>query len=499
MNKIISIDSELKDFKEYLTLHDRCIFSARFGDGKSYFLSKFMNKYQKQYLFIPIYPINYQVADNKDIFEYIKRDILIRLLASGEIDINDAAISNSIYLYFYLQHHKIDFSLDLLNIAPDINLNGTDINLSAFGLVAKTISKIKNKFNEYKSKSQNEEQKAEDFLDAHEKGKGSIYEFDVISQLICDLIAQYRIKYKNRRKVVLLIEDLDRIDPAHIFRILNIFSAHFDRYNASYTEVIKTQGRNKFNLDKVITVCHYDNIKTIYSHLYGINTDFNGYIDKFSSASPFSYSLRKGFKEHILSYIDIELKKYISVCDCLADMIIEKYQNLSSGLYGNLRHINYQLSKSYNIKEELINIGNEHKVSSINNLTKILTLLHRFNLKWSDLVEKLKEKSRYSKDQVNNVARELDNIIGICWLISCKFNPQINIYYHSSHKGFVIQHENRMSVSLETKSERNIVTNLDFRYIYDNSDLLVLLKRVEPLILNCFNNFLINSNEETIK
>ena len=148
--ELIPIDRELKDFKKYLDSNDRCIFSARFGDGKSYFLSKFMKKHQKQYLFIPIYPVNYQVAENKDIFEYIKRDILIRILASGEVDIDDTTISNSLYLYNFLNESGIELSIELLELVPDINLDGADISLSAISTVTKSWLKIKEKFDKVK-------------------------------------------------------------------------------------------------------------------------------------------------------------------------------------------------------------------------------------------------------------------------------------------------------------------------------------------------------------
>lgn len=75
MNKEITLiptDTERQNFKKHLDRNNRCILSARFGDGKSRFLSEFMQEYKDGYLFIPIYPVNYQVADNKDIFEYIK-------------------------------------------------------------------------------------------------------------------------------------------------------------------------------------------------------------------------------------------------------------------------------------------------------------------------------------------------------------------------------------------------------------------------------------------
>lgn len=86
-DEMIPIDLHLNYFKQYLDANSRCILSAKFGNGKSYFINQFIEKYSDEYLFVPIYPVNYQVMDNKDIFELIKRDILIRLLSSGLVDI----------------------------------------------------------------------------------------------------------------------------------------------------------------------------------------------------------------------------------------------------------------------------------------------------------------------------------------------------------------------------------------------------------------------------
>ncbi|MFG5859419.1 hypothetical protein LDB17_14590, partial [Dysgonomonas sp. Shenzhen-Wh21] len=97
INSFIPIENKLNEFHHYLRINDRCIFSAKFGDGKSYFLSQFMSQYKDKYFFIPIYPVNYQVAENKDIFEYIKRDILIRLLMADETEIDDLEISESLF------------------------------------------------------------------------------------------------------------------------------------------------------------------------------------------------------------------------------------------------------------------------------------------------------------------------------------------------------------------------------------------------------------------
>lgn len=92
----ISIDKELVAFKEHLERNERTIFSAKFGDGKTYFLNEFKKKYsddnkesadkKEKYYFITLYPVNYSVAENQDIFEYIKRDILLQLAKDEKLN-----------------------------------------------------------------------------------------------------------------------------------------------------------------------------------------------------------------------------------------------------------------------------------------------------------------------------------------------------------------------------------------------------------------------------
>ncbi len=341
---LISTDSYLLDFKKYLDNNHRSILSARFGDGKSFFLSQFIQQYKDDYLFIPIYPVNYQVADNKDIFEYIKRDILIRLLGEDNIIIDDTVIGTSNLLFAYFNNNKCDTVLDLLSIIPDINVYGVDLKI---GNVFEKIENIKNKFLDFKKHFKNEKEQSEDFVNLFKEKEGSIYEYDTLSQLICDLIINYR--KNNKQEVVLIIEDLDRIDPSQVFRILNIFSAHFDRYNQSIEEVSKTFGKNKFCFDKIISVCDFNNLQSIYEHLYGKNTDFNGYISKFTSSYPFRYNLRDNFKNYLLNnLIDQDLIKFKIISNALADFIIDGYYDIQGGIdYNgdNLRNIIQSLSK----------------------------------------------------------------------------------------------------------------------------------------------------------
>lgn len=54
-------------------------------------------------------------------------------------------------------------------------------------------------------------------------------------------------------KSVLIIEDLDRIDPTHLFRIMNVLSSQVD--NPYYSEVPNS---NKFGFDKIILGMDYE-------------------------------------------------------------------------------------------------------------------------------------------------------------------------------------------------------------------------------------------------
>ncbi len=79
-----------------------------------------------------------------------------------------------------------------------------------------------------------------------------------------------------------MTDDFDRIDPEHVFRILNIFAAYFD------DNLYNGKGKlNKFGFDKIIIVCDYNNLKSIFHHKYGSKTDFGGYINQFYSKKPF--------------------------------------------------------------------------------------------------------------------------------------------------------------------------------------------------------------------
>ncbi|MFV0587087.1 P-loop NTPase fold protein [Bacteroides reticulotermitis] len=412
---LISIESDLKDFRIYLEANSRCILSAKFGNGKSYFISKFIEKNSKDYLFIPIYPVNYQVMDNKDIFELIKRDILIRLLSSEEININEVDINTASLFYYFFMNNRGDQASDILSLIPDISVCGVDINI---GNVISKLKKIKQKFDKYKEQFEPTDKTSETFVTHFKDLKGSIYEFDTISQLICDIILNFK-KEKANKEVVLIIEDLDRIDPAHIFRILNVFSAHFDRYTPGIEEFEKTCGSNKFCLDKIVTVCDFDNIRNIYSHVYGEKTDFIGYISKFSNSRPYEFSLKDRLESYIIdSLLEKDLLRYPLICKELSKNIILSMDNHGT-VESNLRIIKERISKANSlIKLKSIELteGLEGKHLLIENcgFVKLLSLLKSFNINASLF---------YGGDSKRS--NELYSMLGGLWALSMLFEKKI--------------------------------------------------------------------------
>lgn len=407
-DKMIPIDSQLENFKQYLDNNRRCILSSRFGNGKSYFLSNFIEKNSENYLFIPIYPVNYQVMDNKDIFELIKRDILIRLLSNEDIKIDGLDDEKTSLFYDFLKERST--ILDILEIAPNINLCGFGINI---GNAIKKIREIKKK---YEDRKKNETKDvSNDYIKSFDKLMGSIYEFDTISQLITEIIYEYKQNNPNK-KVVLVIEDLDRIDPAHIFRILNVFSAHFDRYDTlSAKEELKDRD-NKFGFDKIVLVCDIENIKNIYHHVYGEKTDFLGYINKFSTSLPYKYSLQDLIKDYIINELfEKELVTYPKICDCLAGKIVSM-MNSGGNEEVNLRIIRGRIINAKDhIKKTRIQLTKQLQgkyIPAKSAFTYFLSLLKSFEIDFQ-----LFRKSLPKDDIIS--------LIGVDWYIVGEFAEDI--------------------------------------------------------------------------
>ncbi len=288
-NMKIDIQQETERFQKFMLEegNHNIIFSGKFGMGKSYFLNQFFNnKFRDKYVGLFITPVNYSVANNEDIFEYIKVDILMQLMEKVPCDFDKFDISSSVATYYYLQNNLFNFIGNILTVAEKVNF-GTDI--------FQALIKFKNRIESFKKhNSVDDKTEVFDFLKEIEYKRGSIYESDIITQIIQYLIDEAK-KSLGERKVVLIIDDMDRIDPEHIFRILNVLSAHDD---------FCMSGKHKFNIDQTILVCDIDNIRRIFHARYGADVDFSGYIDKFYSKEIFRFSNEKSIIQVVVEQLN---------------------------------------------------------------------------------------------------------------------------------------------------------------------------------------------------
>lgn len=257
--------------------------SAPFGTGKSTFINYFFDKYKDRYDVVHLYPVNYAVASNEDIMEYIKARLLGELLSRGVV-LEENDFGNWIYMHQWLLENlnnpkAIVNVLDgFLKLFPSIDPTG-----AMFSKVVPVFQKLNKSFKSFKKKHKqnSESEQTKDFFKKIKNKKGSLYDQGFIRQLLISLVERNRVE--NGKDQVLVIDDLDRMDPEHIFRIMNVLAAHFDHEDFN--------NGNKFGFDKVILVGDYNNIRHIYQHKYGDRTDFAGYINKFFSRGIFSYGL----------------------------------------------------------------------------------------------------------------------------------------------------------------------------------------------------------------
>ena len=266
----IPIEELFPKFDDHLKVKNnyRILFSGKFGIGKTYFLNEFFESKKNEYEVFHLFPVNYQITSNEDIIEFLKYDILVELFKKDKDIFQKDDYSSMINLqrlaYLWGKDNFTEIFKTGISFIPKLGKSLKD-----------TISLTEN-FLEFKSKIEAGEK---GFVDKFLKEikKKNISETDSLSELLKQKVK----KQKDEKQSVLVLDDLERIDPEHIFRILNIFSAHFDLHNDKLV--------NKFGFDKIVLVTDYQNIKSIFHHKYGKNTDSNGYFNKFFSFEIFQF------------------------------------------------------------------------------------------------------------------------------------------------------------------------------------------------------------------
>jgi hypothetical protein len=260
-----------RKFDEFLSLENnhRIIFSGIFGNGKTTFLKTYF-KENKEYLAIHLFPTNYTTSKNEDVFELMKFDILYEILRL-EPELSEFKFEKDYAAYLAVYKTPsivIDPISSLIEAIPKIGKPIATVLKSAFNL-NEAIKK------EIKETEDSESKKVFDFAKRIFDKIGSPYENDLYTDLIKKQLQGIKAK-NSSKKAILIIDDLDRIDPDQIFRLLNVFSVHFDVDGSE----------NKFGFDNILFCCDANNIRRIFLNRFGTDVDFNGYFDKFYHYCP---------------------------------------------------------------------------------------------------------------------------------------------------------------------------------------------------------------------
>lgn len=343
--------------------NERIVFSGKFGSGKTTFLKQYFSSDAKdlensRYNAFHLFPVNYSIASNDDIIKYIKYDLIIQMLEkSTKIEDVDLKVIDSLPGFVSKNLNKIVATI--VEMVPKVGKEVVD-----------SWEKICDLIEEFKKHHAENNKKDGDilikYLDGIQAEVGSIYENDIITKLISDNVK------RGDKKSVLIIDDLDRVDPEHLFRILNVFAAHFDSKDAVIT-------KNKFGFDKVILVCDAKNLKHIFHYKYGEEVDYAGYTDKFYSSRIFQFDNKKA----VQNIVDNILKS-ISFAPLKND-----FTN------GELEEINKIYFEGNWVKSMIILLL-DREIISLRSLLKIFGAKLNFHYEMLDLIGEGKHSSDYA-------------------------------------------------------------------------------------------------------
>lgn len=290
-NNEIPMEAPQSKFEEFLQQegNKRIFFSGKYGVGKTYFLQWFFGQRKKDYDIYHLFPVRYQISSNENIVELFKYDIFAQLLEKYPKAFGSPKKYRVRYCWNSVKYYVCNIARRTLEDAKiSFEVIGIPVNIRI--KVVKAFGDIVKKFNLYS------EGIPKEFM---EKAKE---ECSTATDHISIFIS-YKIKeLKGERESVLILDDFDRIDPEHIFRILNVFSVHMDYVDP-----------NKFGFDRVVIVGDIDNIESIFHHKYGANTDFDGYFNKFFTVKPYIFNNNKAVSVVIPSLLErIEFANHMS-------------------------------------------------------------------------------------------------------------------------------------------------------------------------------------------
>jgi len=435
----------------------RIMFSAPFGAGKSTFLEEFFSVHSSIKR-ITINPVDYSVSSNEDILEIIKYDILYELTSNFEKEINlkQEDFDNLLLAQVYAK--------DKLKILPLLKLFTSIIP----GVeVAEQVEDMKADFDTFaKEMHMDETEIVKKYLAAHKLKKGSIREADEITVLIKDFILRIK-NIEEIKQIVLVIDDLDRLDPEHAFRLFNVFTAHYD----SRTE------ENKFDFDRIIFVCDIENVRHMFHHKFGYNVDFTGYIDKFYSNNIFEFNFKKYLKQqsHLLFTENVDaFGMYFESCQA-PHYIYQRYSihvtrsNFAEVLLyivselineNLLKMRNFRKFRGYSVPVFEFSYANGRTYKSYDfPLLVLFHILRQFYPTYIDLLEVLKKlSSKFVEDNRNEAVGSIEHtiiniLIGYAAIFLLK-DEEFSDHIETGIKRASVKNKNEDVVDLALKFDR---------------------------------------------
>jgi KAP family P-loop domain len=274
----------IEDFKQHLLLegNGRIIFSGKYGIGKTRFLEHFFQEENQKKVLgketviaYRLSPVNYSIAATEDILDYLKYDIIYEFLRK-DYQFDEVATNYLQSLPPFLKKHFLDVMKALVYMIPEVGKEAVESFDKLMGIKDAFVEQVKDD-------AVSDGDRLADFMEQVENRPRSPYVKDIITRII------QKVVNRDDPASILIIDDLDRLDPEHIFRILNIFSAHFG-------DIDDDSAGNKFGFEKVILVCDFNNIRTLFHHRYGAEADFLGYIDKFYSTEIYHFDNREAIR-----------------------------------------------------------------------------------------------------------------------------------------------------------------------------------------------------------
>ncbi len=475
-NYFVKMGNPWGEFEEELEENgnNRILFSAPFGQGKTTFLKKFFEKNQNKYEVFHLFPVNYAIANNEDIFSYIKAEIFYKLILKG-VSFDKETIPHKIAFPFYLQKHFDKALLPLVRLFPKV---GGDI----YSIANDLIKLKENYLKEFEEVNQDNEKKVESFLDELHGKEGSLFEDNFYTQLIRKHIEEL----KTKKKSVLIIDDTDRMDPDHIFRILNVFAAHFD--SPDYIE----GDSNKFGFDKIVIVCDYENLHKIFSHKYGARTDFAGYIDKFFSKSIFRFDNSSAINAIINSMVPDEFKNRLPNFEFIVSDLI-KTGNISLREVLKLKESQLARIADTVMRNGYSNTSLAHLYPTIHVLQRIFSshiLTEKLKSCQSNITEKngaTSKLSRYNSNSIDMLIPVIKSIYGYY------LEPSKRYSFSLLNKKFEFEFESRISDTNIREAYRQVNANefqkVDQSKLFDEKDFYELLL----LVVNSYDKFQIEN------